>query len=114
MKRARLADLSPADRLRRRVDHWAARLRVMPRIVRVQRMTRKWGSYSRRGILTLALDLERRDRSFQDFVIVHELLHIRIANHGRLFKALMSLHVPKWRAFEHADGRTIRQTDRRG
>jgi hypothetical protein len=29
----------------------------------------------------------------------HELLHLRVAAHGRLFKALMSLHVPNWREF---------------
>lgn len=105
MKRASIADLSPADRLRRRVYHWAARLRVMPKIVRVQRMTRKWGSCSRQGVLTLALDLDRRERAFQDFVIVHELLHIRVPNHGRLFKALMNLHVPRWRLLNVSQNR---------
>jgi predicted metal-dependent hydrolase len=60
-------------------------------------MTRKWGSCSSRGIITLSTDLSRRSQEFQDFVIVHELLHLRIPNHGRLFKALMSAHVPGWR-----------------
>lgn len=40
------------------------------------------------------------DTRFQDYVIVHELLHIRIPTHGRLFKALMSAHVPGWRELE--------------
>jgi hypothetical protein len=39
----------------------------------------------------------RRPRAFQDFVIVHELLHLRVPNHGRLFKALLSVHAPGWR-----------------
>jgi predicted metal-dependent hydrolase len=30
-------------------------------------------------------------------VIVHELLHLRVPNHGKLFKALMSVHVKNWR-----------------
>ena len=68
-------------------------------------MTRKWGSCSSQGVLTLAVDLDRRDKDFQDFVIVHELLHIRVPNHGRLFKALMTLHVPKWRDFDVAQHR---------
>jgi predicted metal-dependent hydrolase len=105
MKRARLSDFSPADRLKRRVYHWSARLKVVPKIVRVQRMTRKWGSCSVHGVLTLAVDLDRRDRDFQDFVIVHELLHIRVPNHGRLFKALMTLHAPKWRMFNSPQNR---------
>lgn len=63
-------------------------------------MTRKWGSCSTTGIVSLALDLDDRDRRFQDFVIVHELLHLKVRNHGRLFKALMTVHVPGWRSFD--------------
>lgn len=85
------------DHLRQRVDHWSGRLRIAPRIVRVQRMTRKWGSCSTKGIVTLAEDLADQKRAFQDFVIVHELLHLRLPNHSKVFKALMSLHVPHWR-----------------
>ncbi len=61
-------------------------------------MTRKWGSCSSKGTITLARDLSRRREAFQNFVIVHELLHMRIPNHGRLFKAAMSVHVPEWKA----------------
>jgi predicted metal-dependent hydrolase len=83
--------------LRRRVGDWAVRLKVEPRVVRVQRMTRKWGSCSSSGIVTLADDLAEASSEFQDFVIAHELLHLRVPNHGRLFKALMTVHVPGWR-----------------
>ena len=84
-------------RLRARVHWWAKRLRVQPRVVRVQRMTTKWGSCSTAGTITLATDLARRDRAFQDFVVAHELMHLRVQNHGRLFKALMTMYVPGWR-----------------
>lgn len=96
------ASLTPAMRLKRRVDCWSLRLRVMPRLVRVQRMSRKWGSCSTSGIVTLAVDLDDQPVAFQDFVIAHELLHLRVPNHGRLFKALLSTHVPNWREQEIA------------
>ena len=83
--------------IRGRVEHWAQRLNVRPRQVRVQRMTRKWGSCSSSGIVTLAAELAEQDSDFQDFVIAHELLHLRVPNHGKLFKALMTAHVPDWR-----------------
>ena len=56
---------SPEDRrasLRARVDYWCERLKATPRIVRIQRMTRKWGSCSTGGIITLAEDLADQDR----------------------------------------------------
>jgi predicted metal-dependent hydrolase len=90
------------SQLRQRVDYWSRRLKAEPRIVRIQRMTRKWGSCSTKGIVTLAEDLAGQDVGFQDFVIAHELLHLRVPNHGKLFKALMTAHVPGWREHDVA------------
>ncbi len=90
----------PRELLRSRADHWARRLNVRPRLIRIQRMTRKWGSCSKSGVVTLAADLADRHAGFQDFVIVHELLHLRVPNHGKLFKALMTAHVPGWRRYD--------------
>lgn len=98
MKWSTNGSLSPAARLKRRVDVWAVKLRVMPKVVRVQRMTRKWGSCSSAGTITLAIDLDEQSQAFQDFVIAHELLHLKVPNHGRLFKALMTTSVPDWRS----------------
>src|ERR1700730_9502279 len=88
------------DRLHQRVQYWSQRLKAEARITRVQLMTRKWGSCSTAGTITLAEDLVEQEPGFQDFVIVHELLHLRVPTHGRLFKALMTAHVPAWRQFE--------------
>ena len=60
--------------IRTRVEYWARRLHVRPRLVRVRHMTQKWGSCSTSGIVTLAYDLADRELSFQNFVIAHELL----------------------------------------
>jgi predicted metal-dependent hydrolase len=92
-----LGHMTQASRLKHRLDHWACRLRLAPRLVRVQRMTRKWGSCSDSGIISLAVDLADQDGGFQDFVIVHELLHLRVQNHGKLFTALLGAHIPEWR-----------------
>jgi hypothetical protein len=85
MKWSTNGSLSPAARLKRRVDFWVVKLRVMPRVIRVQRMTRKWGSCSVVGTITLAIDLDEQSEAFQDFVIAHELLHLKVPNHSRLF-----------------------------
>ena len=85
------------EAVRARVAYWARRLNVRPRSVRIQRMTRKWGSCSTLGTVTLAADLADREAGFQDFVIAHELLHLRVPNHGKLFKALLAAHLPDWK-----------------
>ena len=100
MKSSPKSSFYPEQDLRRRAMGWALKLKVNPRVVRVQSMRRKWGSCSSAGTVTLANDLLDQDRRFQDYVIVHELLHLRYATHGRVFKALMSAHVPGWQAME--------------
>jgi len=104
--------LYPVQELRRRALAWAVKLRVNPRVIRVQDMRRKWGSCSSAGTVTLASDLVDQDLRFQDFVIAHELLHLRVPTHGRLFKALMSAHVPGWRDLEERRGES--RLSRRG
>jgi predicted metal-dependent hydrolase len=80
-----------------KVHSWSRRLKVKPQRIRVQQMTRKWGSCSTAGTITLAADLIDQDEAFQDFVIAHELLHLRVPNHSKLFTALMNAHLPGWR-----------------
>lgn len=96
------SSLYPTQELRRRALAWAVKLRVNPRVIRVREMRRKWGSCSATGTVTLAADLALQDERFQDYVIVHELLHLRYASHGRIFKALLSAHVPGWQTIKNA------------
>lgn len=61
-------------------------------------MTRKWGSCSTTGVVTLSDDLTSRPVKFQEYVIAHELLHLKVKNHGKLFRASMGAYFPGWRA----------------
>jgi predicted metal-dependent hydrolase len=44
--------------------------------------------------------------AFREVVIVHELLHLLMPNHGKLFKSLMNAYVPDWQ--RRVGGRTSR------
>lgn len=83
-----------ASKLRARVARWAITLNVHPTQIRVQPMTRKWASCSSAGRVSFSTDLPACPKSFQDYVIAHELLHLRIRNHGKLFSATLRLYLP--------------------
>ncbi len=91
--------LSPQE-MKSEVLNWAERIKVHVDQVHVRPMRNKWGSLSTNGRLSLNAELLDLEKPFRDYVIVHELLHFRIPNHGKLFKSLMNAFLPAW---EHAE-----------
>ncbi len=84
-------------RLRGLVDEWAGRLGVQPKRVQFRDMYRKWGSCSSKDNIMLNTALCRVPLPLAEYVICHELVHLRVFGHGKDFKALMSAHMPDWR-----------------
>lgn len=102
---AHLLEVCGEPRLAFRTDvsRWAERINVIPRRVQVQRMTRKWASCSTTGTLTFSFDLLQEPAAFRDYVIVHELLHLLVPNHGRVFKGLLRAYLHQGRASRDHD-----------
>ncbi|MBH0177231.1 MAG: M48 family metallopeptidase [Nitrospira sp.] len=81
------------DEFKRRVLDWAVKLEVEVRSLSVRTMRNKWASCSLRGNLNFNVELLALDREVGDYVIVHELLHFFVPNHGKLWKSLMRVHL---------------------
>ena len=84
--------LSP-ESFKREVTIWSERLEVSPKEVHVTPMTRKWASCSPKGRVTFASDLLAQPEGVRREVIVHELLHLKVPNHGALFRALLATYL---------------------
>ncbi len=82
--------------LRDVVWYWADRIGVKVRQVHLRQMRRKWASISMNGRLTLNTDMLNLPEALTEFVIVHELVHLLVPNHGKLFKSFMSAYLPDW------------------
>lgn len=89
------------------VETWAGRLGVQVRRVQVRAMRNKWGSISTAGTLTLAGDLLDMPRHLVEYVVCHELLHLKVPRHNRVYRLLLSQHIPDWREREQALGRWV-------
>lgn len=74
---------------KRRVYHWADKLEVEVIWLGVRDMRNKWASCSTNGHLNFNSELLAFDQKVWDYVIVHELLHFFVPNHGKLWKSLM-------------------------
>ncbi len=93
MRTKRRKRLETTDELKAAVGNWAAKIKARPKQIRIQQMMRKWASCSTKGRITFNSDLFTQPHSFQEFVIVHELLHLKIPNHGKLFKSLLRAYL---------------------
>ena len=85
------------------LDVWAARMGVRYDFLGLRRMSTRWGSCvpSRRRIW-LNVALLPRHPSLLEYVVVHELVHLREESHGPHFRALMDTHLPAWRELRSA------------
>lgn len=75
----------------------AERIGVEYRRIRIGGQRTRWGSCSSRGTLSFNWRLVLAPPEVLDYVVVHELCHLRVPNHSGQFWALVERHRPHWR-----------------
>ena len=80
--------------------------------LRVQRMTRRWGSCDGRGALVLNTALIQASLRCIDYVILHELCHLRHRQHSPGFFRLLYRLLPDWKSSKEKLERSTRDMGR--
>ena len=91
-----MAEQDSKTTFKQRVHHLADKLDVEVTGLAIRPMKRKWASCSAKGHLNFNDQLLPMDQDIWDYVIVHELLHVSVPNHGKLWKSLMRAHLGDW------------------
>ena len=86
------------ERVRHFVEHYSARHGIIHGKIAIRNQKSRWGSCSKKGNLNFNYKLVFLDADLRDYVIVHELCHIKEFNHGRGFWALVGETQPDWKA----------------
>lgn len=80
------------------VERWTSKLEEPNVSWQVKEMKTMWGSCGvKRRSLLFNLELARVPKECIEYVVVHELTHLKITNHNKLFEALMTQRLPGWR-----------------
>lgn len=86
------------DVLAELLDKWTAELAISNYTWQVKTMKTQWGSCTKKSrSLLFNLELARVPKECIEYVVVHELTHLDVPNHNRLFETLMSQRLPHWR-----------------
>jgi predicted metal-dependent hydrolase len=77
-----------------RVRKWAQKIGVEIHTISIRQMKSKWASFTKHsGLLIFNAELLAIEPAIGDYVIVHELLHSAVPNHGKLWKSLMRAYL---------------------
>ena len=80
-----------------KIVFWSQRMGVAPTGLKITTARKRWGSCSGKNSLCFSCFLMDRPEAAIDLVVVHELCHIRVKNHGPAFYALLERYLPDWR-----------------
>ena len=78
----------------------AEKMDIKIKSLAVRPMKNKWASCSTDGNLNFNKQLLDIDKELGDYVIVHELLHFNVPNHGKLWKSLMTAYLGDYEKIE--------------
>ena len=82
----------------RLIRKWEAKLDVRVSAWFLQRMKTKWGSCNHRdGNIRLNTELVKKPKDLLEYVVVHELAHLREPTHSERFVATLDRYYPTWR-----------------
>jgi hypothetical protein len=84
-------------RIRDVVAREAARLQLEYRSVAIRDQRTRWGSCSRYGNLSFSWRLVAAPTAVLEYVVIHELCHLREPSHSKPFQRLLDAARPGWR-----------------
>ncbi len=86
------------EHLAQRLDRYSSLLSLYPRGMRLSDARCRWGTCSHDNRISLSWRLVMAPPSVIDYVVVHELIHMRVKNHSRRFWGLLAETIPGYAA----------------
>ncbi len=86
------------DHATARVVYWAKRLGIQAPIILIREQQGRWGSCNQKGELRLNWRIVKAPQSLFDYVIAHELCHLRVPNHSAEFWLVLRQIMPDYAA----------------
>jgi predicted metal-dependent hydrolase len=80
-----------------RAAHWAQAMQTGYARIRIADQRTLWGSCTRDGTLSFNWRVVMAPPETLDYLVIHELAHLREMNHSKRFWAIVAVHCPDWK-----------------
>ena len=88
--------------LSERTEFYSKEMGLSFNMIKYRKMKSRWGSCSSKRVLTFNTELMKVDKNLIDYVVVHELAHLKHMNHSKDFHALVEMYLPQSKQFRDA------------
>lgn len=92
--------LHSIESVQSRVEHFSKLMGLSYSELKFRKMKRRWGSCTSKGVITLNKELLRLEQELVDYVVVHELAHLKHMNHSKMFHNCVTSYLPDARKRE--------------
>ncbi len=83
--------------LLKRIAHFRNKIGVFPQRIVLKKLKSRWGSTTKDGVINLNSNLLKAPTDVIDYVIVHELCHLKIKEHSHNFWRLVAKFLPEYK-----------------
>jgi hypothetical protein len=80
-----------------KIDYFRSVYNLCPARISIRNQKTRWGSCSRKGNLNFNYRIVHLPEKYQDYVVVHELCHLKEFNHSRNFWNLVAEAIPDFK-----------------
>lgn len=85
--------------VRTKIEKYAILLKVMPNKVRIKDIKYAWGSCSSNRNITISKKLAKKEEKVIEYVVLHEMCHLRYMNHSKEFWNLVESYLPEYKTY---------------
>jgi len=88
------------EKIAPRVKKWSERTDLEYTKLKFVKMAKRWGSCTPENNIIINSEAVKLPMSLIDYLIVHELCHVKVKDHSKRFWKEMAKHMPKWREYD--------------
>ena len=81
------------------ISNWSKIINLHPSTIQIKNLKSKWGSCNSKGVIIINVKLIKAPKDVIDYVIIHELIHLKHMNHSKEFWDEVSKYCPRYKEF---------------